>query len=381
MKVTIYALHLGFGGVERYVATIANMLSKEHDVRIVSTYRTTTEPAFPIAENVEIIYLLEDLLPNNQAFRTAIKHMNPYAICKEACYAAYVLFQRRYQNKKAIKNDESDVILSTRIFHNRLISKYASNHSIKITGEHNHPHGNTAYIKKVISSCTNFDYFIPISKALCELYEEAFTYPIKIKYIPFCIEKNDQHGYMMAKEKSLINVGRLSPEKGIPDLIQVMKELIYTYHYPVTLQIIGSGEEEAKICSLISEYQLEDYITLHGFQTKEYVYEQYRKANLYIMTSFTESFGIVLLEAMSCGVPCIAFDSAEGSREIIDNGKDGYLIQDRRIDAMCKMIINVLSDPERLEKLSVQALKKADMYSYERCEQAWLTFFEQLQNT
>lgn len=378
MKVTIYALHLGFGGVERYVATLANILSKEHEVQIISTYRTTPEPAFPIDKKVSIVYLLEKLLPNNEAFHNAIRRKNPFAICKEGCYAAYVLFQRRHQNIKAIKHDKSDVIISTRIFHNALISKYADRRSIKITGEHNHPHGNTKYMKNVISSCKGFDYFIPISKALCELYEAAFTYPIQIKYIPFCIEKNDGQRRELPKERNLINVGRFSPEKGISDLLLIMKELIHTYQFPVTLQLIGSGEEEAMIRSLISQYRIEEYVILHGFQVKDYVYEQYKKASLYVMTSFTESFGIVLLEAMSCGVPCLAFDSAEGSREIIENGVDGYLIQNRKIESMCEMIIKLLSDPELLENMSLQAVKKADMYSYEQCEQAWLTFFKQL---
>lgn len=188
MKVTIYALHLGFGGVERYVSTIANILIKEHEVEIISTYKTTDQPAFPIDSHVKITYLLPKDLPNNIAFKIAVQNKNILKILKEGLYACKVLYLRYTKNKKAIKQDQSDVILSTRIFHNRLIRKYASSKSIKITGEHNHPHGDEAYIKDVVDSCIGFDYFIPISKELCRLYEKELDANTKILYLPFCID-------------------------------------------------------------------------------------------------------------------------------------------------------------------------------------------------
>ena len=61
MKISIYALHLGFGGVEKYVITLANMLADAHDVEIISTYKMQDKPAFYVRPEVKIQYLIEEL--------------------------------------------------------------------------------------------------------------------------------------------------------------------------------------------------------------------------------------------------------------------------------------------------------------------------------
>ena len=78
--------------------------------------------------------------------------------------------------------------------------------------------------------------------------------------------------------------------------------------------------------SFILDNNLDDCVTLHGFKGKEDLNKLLSDASIYLMCSYTESFGIVLLEAMSFGIPCLAFDSAEGAREVIEDGKNGFLI-------------------------------------------------------
>ena len=101
--------------------------------------------------------------------------------------------------------------------------------------------------------------------------------------------------------------------------------------------------------AFIKKTHLEDKVTLAGFQDSDYIAKETQKSSLYIMTSYTESFGIVLLEAMSHGLPCLAFDSAEGAREIITSGRDGYLIRHRNFDAMVKKAEDLIQD-EKEEK-------------------------------
>ncbi len=378
MKIVIYALHLGFGGVEKYISTIANILVHEYEVEIVSTYKITEKPAFYIDDRVKITYLMSDDKPNKVLFLNALKGKKVFQIIKEGGYALKILGTRYYKNFKHIHNVDCDVIISTRIFHNQLISKYANKDIIKITGEHNHPHGNEKYMQKVVKSCQGFNYFIPISKQLCKIYEGKLPTTTRIMHIPFCIEETPDIGQReFSRDLRLINVGRISEEKGCIDLIHMLKRL-RNQGVVFTMDIIGSGSLENKVCEEIHDLGLSDVITLHGFQNKDYINSLYKDASMYVMTSYTESFGIVLLEAMAYGVPCIAFDSAEGACEIITNQVDGYLIKNRDLDNMCNCIKHLSEHREELQDLSKMALQKAAKYSYEKCKEHWLSFMHEI---
>ncbi|MBQ4067050.1 MAG: glycosyltransferase [Clostridia bacterium] len=378
MKISIYALHLSFGGVEKYVATLANMLCEKHDVEIVSTYKIDKEPAFPINPKVRITYLLEDLKPNKAELKNALRSKNILSVIREGFNAVRVLHARKSSNVKSLKSCKSDVIISTRVFHNRLIGKYAKD-ATKITGEHNHHNSNAKYINEVIESCKGFDYFIPISKELCDYYKEPLSkYGVSTEYIKFCIDKNPNPVEPEFSSSDIISVGRLSPEKGMCDLIEVFR-LVSRKNPSARLHVVGDGDDREKMETMISEYGLTDKVTMHGYREKSYIYSLLPSTSLYVMTSRTESFGLVLLEAMSCGIPCLAFSSAQGAHEIIENGVNGYLIENRDNKALADKICELLYDKDRLHSMSRSSLETAEEFSYEKTKASWLSLMEKIE--
>ena len=379
MRITIYALHLGFGGVEKYVSNIANMLSEKHEVRIISTYRMNDKPAFYIKPEVHIEYLIENLKPNQEEFKSAIKEKNIKNIFAEGFRALKILRLKKKRNIESIKKCNSDVIISTRTFHNFLIGKYADKSIIKITSEHNHHNNNDKYINEVVNSCKGFDFFLPISKELCDFYNDRMkTEGVETKYIRYC---HDQDIPAIKKpefkSKDLIYIGRLSQEKGVYELLDVFKD-IYKSDRNVKLHIVGDGSEANGMKNKTEEYGISQNVVFHGFQNKEYIYNLLPECSLYVMTSFTESFGIVLLESMSCGIPCIAYDSAQGAHEIIEDGVNGYLIKDRNHKHMVEKINTIISSEDELHRLSQGAYNTADTFSYENTKENWLDFMEKL---
>ena len=82
MKITIYALHLGVGGVEKYVATLANMLANIGNVSIVVTYKLANEPAFYIDPRVKIEYLIADKTPNKDKIKEAIVNKSAISLIR-----------------------------------------------------------------------------------------------------------------------------------------------------------------------------------------------------------------------------------------------------------------------------------------------------------
>jgi N-acetylglucosaminyldiphosphoundecaprenol N-acetyl-beta-D-mannosaminyltransferase len=171
--------------------------------------------------------------------------------------------------------------------------------------------------------------------------------------------------------KNLIAVGRFSKEKDFIEMVNIMNE-IKVSRSDVRLHIIGDGTERNHIEQHIKELKSDDYITLHGFRNREYISQWYQKSNIYIMTSLEEALPFVLIEAQSYGLPCIAYDSARGAREIIENGVSGFLIKNRNRHEFVEKIYSLIDEFEIYESMSNAALENAKLYSKEKITKKWL---------
>lgn len=371
-KVTILALHLGYGGIERCISLLANSLSKIYQVEIISTYKLYEEPAFPLDRAVEVRYLLPKMKPNKQELLSAIKTFHFIKAYQEYKKARTILKLKKSQMIQAIQNCNSDIIISTRDIHNDWLGKYGKKETYKIGWEHNHPHGNQKYAKKIIKSVQNLDAFVVVSPELKQLYES------KVKcsciYIPNAIEDIPREKSERI-QKHIVSVGRLSPEKGYLDLIDIFV-LVHKKHSDWHLDIIGDGAERNMIEAKIKQFNLSDSITLHGFQDKAYINQILKKSSIYVMTSYTESFGIVLLEAFSYALPCIAFDSAEGANLLISNNWDGYLVPNRDKEQMAKRICELIQNQNRRIIMGDNGRKKSETYQMKEIKKEWISLLE-----
>lgn len=370
-KITILALHLGYGGIENCISNLANSLVDDYEVNIVSTYKLYEKPVFKLNDKIKIKYLMTDLKPNKQELKQSLKKLKLITFFKELKKSLKVLKLKKNLMIEAIKNCDSDVIISTRDIHNNWLSKYGRDKTLKIGWEHNHHHNNKRYINKVTKSVLGLDYFVLVSKDLTKFYSEKLKdKKVKCVYIPNSINFFPQEKAKLETE-NLISIGRLSHEKGYLDLIDIFKELHQKYP-DSKLNIIGDGPDRKKIEKKIKDNKLEDYIILHGFQEKEYINKYLEKSSVYIMTSYTESFGLVLLEAFAYGIPCVAYSSAEGANEIISDNWDGYLIKDRDKNKMIKRICELLSNRNRRLIMGANGIKKAQEFNTQKTKQKWI---------
>ena len=370
-KITILALHLGYGGIENCISNLANSLVDDYEVNIVSTYKLYEKPVFKLNDKIKIKYLMTDLKPNKQELKQSLKKLKLITFFKELKKSLKILKLKKNLMIEVIKNCDSDVIISTRDIHNNWLSKYGRDKTLKIGWEHNHHHNNKRYINKVTKSVLGLDYFVLVSKDLTKFYSEKLKYKkVKCVYIPNSINFFPQEKAKLETE-NLISIGRLSHEKGYLDLIDIFKELHQKYP-DSKLNIIGDGPDRKKIEKKIRDNKLEDYIILHGFQEKEYINKYLEKSSVYIMTSYTESFGLVLLEAFAYGIPCVAYSSAEGANEIISDNWDGYLIKDRDKNKMIKRICELLSNRNRRLIMGANGIKKAQEFNTQKTKQKWI---------
>lgn len=376
-KISIIALHLGVGGVENSISSLANMLSEKYEVEIISTYKLLDKPAFELNPNIKITYLIENLKPNKEEFKTALANKNLPKIIKEAIKSVKILFLRKYKLIKFIKNIDTDIIITTRHFHNKLIGKYANKNIIKIAEEHNHHNNNKKYINKVLSSLENINYFMPVSQELTDFYREKLKNKnIQVLYIPHALDSFPENTSTL-ESKNIISVGRLSKEKGFLDLIDVFKE-IHSKDKDAKLRIVGDGPEKDAIYSRIVENNLENDVVLCGTKTKEEISNLMLDTSLYLMTSFTESFGLVLIEAESFGIPLLAFDSAQGAHEIIKENENGFLIKNRNNSEMSGKACLLLNDFDKRISLGQNGRNFSKIYTKDVVSKQWIDFIENL---
>lgn len=351
------------------------------------------KPAFTIDERVKITYLIDSDLPVRVAsYKTLLFHGHFIKLAKKLTtdyfsklkivsffkdgLSGIFMYPKRFSvMKKAISESDADIMISTRTFLNEWLSVYGSQDMLKIGWEHNHHHNNEKYAVDVVRSSKNLDYFVLVSKDLKKYYAKKLRkYKCQCVYIPNMLD-NIPKRLAPLESKNIISVGRLSTEKGYIDLLKIFKQLAKR-HKDWHLDIIGDGPERDKLEEYIKTRQLEDKVTLHGFRSKDYIDKMLHQASLYVMTSLTESFGIVLLEAMSHGIPCVAFSSAEGAREIISSGKNGYLIKNRNASAMIKKIEDLMKKEDVRKQMGKEARKSIKQYTKEVVQEDWYNLLE-----
>jgi glycosyltransferase involved in cell wall biosynthesis len=145
--------------------------------------------------------------------------------------------------------------------------------------------------------------------------------------------KKDYISCIFEKRKiNLLAVGGLRYQKGFDLLLKSFSLLDKNFH----LFIIGEGKEKTNLKKLAKELKIENRVHFLGFQFNPYKFMS--KADLLVISSRYEGFPNVVLEANACGLPVVAFDCPGGTKEIIKNGKNGFLVKCGDINALAKAI-------------------------------------------
>ena len=168
--------------------------------------------------------------------------------------------------------------------------------------------------------------------------------------------------------KNLITVSRLDIGKRNNEIIDIVKELD---DKEVKLTIIGDGKEYSNLKEQIKKLNLEDQITLTGYLPKDKIEKYMLNSSIFLMASVSEGLPMVLLEAMSYGVPCIAYETDSGVNDIIDDDINGYVIKNRNKKEYLEKIKILLEDKNKRKKFSNAAIKKSYNFSKNEIVKIW----------
>lgn len=173
----------------------------------------------------------------------------------------------------------------------------------------------------------------------------------------------------------IIAVGRLHAQKGFDLLIQAFS-LIANRIPNWYIDIYGHGIEEEHLKELIKSKCLENRIHLKGETDK--IFEEYQKSQLFVLSSRYEGWGLVLVESMACGTPCISFRCEYGPEDIITNNIDGLLVNDGDISDMANKILWMATHPVERQEMGKKAREKAFQYSKEIIMNNWIDLFNNM---
>lgn len=366
-KITVFALHLGVGGIEKYTSTLCGILENDYKVNIICTYRVSDKPVFDFSDKIKISYLI-DGKPDDVSIKKLVKKFKIIKIVKEFFRRVKNHYFERTLNIKAIRTLKSDYVITTRLFHSELVSKYLNHNKIKsVMTDHNYHQNNIKYINRIIKAADKFEKFVVCTKDLFDSYASKLPNTESI-YMPNSLD-NISDKKTTFEYKNVIAAGRFSPEKGFLDMIEVFK-YVHDQDKEIKLFLLGDGFQKQAIIKKVYDLGLQNVIVLPGFVTGSNQEDYYLKSSLYLMTSFTEAFGLVLIEAMNYGIPCIAFDSASGPKELITNDI-GVLISSRDKKKMASEIVKLINDKNVLLEYQKSINSYINIFSPEAALKNW----------
>ena len=188
-----------------------------------------------------------------------------------------------------------------------------------------------------------------------------FNYPKQFFKPNYLLDRYD----INKKDKIILTLTRLAfyeKYKGYDKVISVLPEIIQKYPN-VKYLIAGKPDEleESRLVNLINLYGLQKHVFLLGFIAEEEITDHYQLADVFVMPSRKEGFGIVFIEAMACGLPVIA-GNQDGSVDALKNGELGILINPEDSDEMVTTLLKVLTGDSYTATQKEQLQKKVDSY-------------------
>lgn len=342
------------GGTQIATYNIAKFLSdRGHEVHVI-TIKDRKEKKFEIMENFYV-------------HRIKFTRLFTYTF-GEMLYYLKILF--------IVKKSNIEVIHVQMIRHGRagvLIKKLAGIPFV-VSPQGSDIYKSSIYFKKTIAKFVfkNADVVIALTNNMKKEIQKI--YKRKVVIVPNGVDirqfENLDKGKIrkelkISKQKKVILfVGRLHSIKGVKYLIQAIK-IILNKDKNVKLLIVGDGDERKNLENLCKNLNLENHVTFVGEVSPEKVPKYMVASDIFVLPSLSESFGIVNIQAMYCGLPIVATNVGGIPENVIDQ-INGFLIEPRNEYQIAEKVILLLNNNELREKISENNKEKASNYSWER---------------
>ncbi len=352
MHITLIISSLDSGGSERALSELANYwASQHHQISLITLASPNSQPFYPLDPKINLVQI------------------NQFSVEFSIIKRLKNIFNRIFCLRKTIKSLNPDVIVSfVDIMNITVIIATIGLNMPVIVSERTHP----GYYQLPILYKKLRQFFYPKATIVIIQTQSAASYfknLNNILIIPNVVPKPTlvKQNIAASLAKQIVSVGRLCFSKGFDTLIHAFYKL--SINYPdLTLTIYGEGAERINLENLIASLDLQNRVQLPG--AIKNIQEALIQADFFIFPSHYEGFPNALCEAMAIGLPVVA-SNCSGNVDIVEDHANGRLFPVGDVDALIKIMQELIGDFEQCEKLSINARKISEQFSEARIYSMW----------
>lgn len=352
----------GSGGLERVLSIKASYLAEHYNynVTILSLNDHHIDPFYKFSDKINMLSIpvVGNAIQYIKAYHDGIKAVvnqiqpNIISVCDDGLKGFFIPF-----------------ILKTKIpiIYERHVSKEIEMH-------HEFPFWKKAMIKAKWRLMDNlapkFSKFVVLTNGNLNEWQylkNKMVIPNPLSFYP-------EASSTLSHEK-MIAVGKQGYQKGYDMLLEAWVLVIQSFP-DWHLEIYGTKNPDNKLEQLAKKLNIKDNITF--FDPEKNIQEKYLDASIYVMSSRYEGFGMVLIEAMACGVPCVSFDCNYGPSDIIENNVDGFVVPNGNIEALANAICKLMADPQLRIGMGAKAKENVQRYLPDNIVGQWDVLFKEL---
>lgn len=379
------------GGVQRVLSVVASELSKDYQVTVLcmNTAFKEDRSLYNLSENVKVEIRENLIKPKSFLKKLLCKFIKVVGIIFNKKLTEDNIRFIYYPSKneltniiKYIEENNFDYVIGLEGYYSMIIALISENLNAKTIGwQHN---SFDSYFKNKNKYYWGqealFYKYMPLLDGCIVLTQndrEKYRNLLKINncttiYNPLSFKTQRKTNCL---NKNILFVGRLIQEqKGLDLLIEVFS-LVIKSKPDWKLSIVGDGPDYKKLVNMISEKRLEKSVKI--FPNTNKVRDYYVNSSLVLSTSRWEGFGLVITEAMECGVPVVAFDNS-GPKEIIEDNINGLLVKHEDVNEMVRKILYLIDNKDIRLNMSRAAIKRAEDFNCDVIIEQWNKYFSTL---
>jgi glycosyltransferase involved in cell wall biosynthesis len=371
----------GMGGTIRTTLNLVEELAQTHEVELISAIRRRRQPLFEFPAGIEVTSvddrrgaaLAAD--PPGWVARvlrrlpSVLVHPEDWAFAASNAWSDVLLIRK-------LRSLEGGVLITTRPAFNLIAAKLAPARVVTVAQEHLNYHAHRPRLAREIKRhYSKLDALVVLThddrRDYGELLEGAPTRVVRITNALPRLRGEPAR----ARQKVVIAAGRLTWQKGFDLLIDAFVP-VAAKHPDWKLTIYGDGVRRQKLKRRIIRQGVYNNVFLMGATQR--LGEMMSRASVFALSSRYEGFGMVIVEAMSKGLPAVSTDCPRGPSEIIDDGRDGLLVPNEDVAGLTRGLLELIEDDDRRARFGAAALEKSHEFDISVIGAQWVDLFDEL---